>query len=227
MTEACRALSLPVIGGNVSFYNESGGADIDPTPVLGVLGLVETLHARPPGLAWSPGDTLVLVGPRASPEGDFPLEGTRWATERRDHRTGRIPAVDFAAHEAVCAFVASVVARQVAGADDTSLVHAVHDVSGGGVAVALAEMAAAAGIGCTVDAINDAAELFTELPSRFVVATSSPDNLCSRAAALSVPTAVLGRTGGERVTLGPLLDLPVAALSETYEGNLALALGES
>jgi phosphoribosylformylglycinamidine synthase subunit PurL len=227
MTEACRALSLPVIGGNVSFYNESGGADIDPTPVLGVLGLVETLHARPPGLAWSAGDTLVLVGPRASSEGGFPLEGTRWATERRDHRTGRIPAVDFAAHEAACAFVASLVAGQVAGADDTSLVHAVHDVSGGGVAVALAEMAAAAGIGCVVDAISDAAELFTELPSRFVVATSSPDDLCSRAAALGVPTAVLGRAGGERVTLGPLLDLPVAALSETYEGNLALALGES
>src|SRR3984957_10947833 len=91
MTEACRALSLPVIGGNVSLYNESGGADIDPTPVLGVLGLVETLHARPPGLAWSADDTLVLVGPRSSAGGDFPLEGTRWATERRDHRTGGWP----------------------------------------------------------------------------------------------------------------------------------------
>jgi phosphoribosylformylglycinamidine synthase subunit PurL len=226
MTEACRALSLPVIGGNVSLYNESGGADIDPTPVLGVLGLVETLHARPPGLAWSADDTLVLVGPRASTEGDFPLEGTRWATERRDHRTGRVPAVDFAAHAAACAFVASLVAAHVAGADDGSLVHAVHDVSSGGVAVALAEMAAAAGVGCTVDAIDDAAELFTELPSRFVVATSAPDDLCASAAALGVPTAVLGRAGGERVTLGPLLDLPVTALSEAHEGNLALALAE-
>jgi phosphoribosylformylglycinamidine synthase len=118
------------------------------------------------------------------------------------------------------------VAAQVAGADDASLVHAVHDVSGGGVAVALAEMAAAAGVGCTVDAIDDAAELFTELPSRFVVATSAPDDLCARAAALGVPTALLGRAGGERVTLGPLLDLPVTALSEAHEGNLALALAE-
>ncbi len=65
MAEACRSLSLPVIGGNVSFYNESGGADIDPTPVLGVLGLVETVHARPPGLGWSEGDTVVLLGARA------------------------------------------------------------------------------------------------------------------------------------------------------------------
>jgi hypothetical protein len=77
-----------------------------------------------------------------------------------------------------------------------------------------------------VDAIDDAAELFTELPSRFVVATSSADDLCARAATLGVPTTVLGRAGGERVTLGALLDLPVAALSEAHEGNLALALGE-
>ncbi len=66
MAEACRALSVPVIGGNVSLYNESGGSDIDPTPVLGVLGLVDAVHAPPPGLAWSDGDTIVLVGPRAA-----------------------------------------------------------------------------------------------------------------------------------------------------------------
>jgi phosphoribosylformylglycinamidine synthase len=226
MTEACRALSLPVIGGNVSLYNESAGADIDPTPVLGVLGLVETVHARPPGLAWSADDTLVLVGPRAAAEGGFPLEGTRWVTERRDHRTGTVPPVDFAAHAAASAFVAALVATEVAGAADASPVHAVHDVSGGGLAVALAEMAAASGIGCAVDAVRDPSELFTELPSRFVVATSAPDDLCSRAAASGVPTVVLGRAGGERVSVGPLLDLALGAVSEAYEGNLALALGE-
>src|SRR5271167_2034090 len=69
MAEACRAFALPVIGGNVSFYNESGGADIDPTPVLGVLGLVDTLRAAPPGLAWSDGDAIVLLGARAAPDG--------------------------------------------------------------------------------------------------------------------------------------------------------------
>ena len=66
MAESCRALALPIIGGNVSFYNESGGSDIDPTPVLGVLGLVDAVHAPPPGLAWSAGDSVVLVGPRGS-----------------------------------------------------------------------------------------------------------------------------------------------------------------
>jgi phosphoribosylformylglycinamidine synthase subunit PurL len=226
MAESCRAFGLPIIGGNVSFYNESGGSDIDPTPVLGVLGLVDAVHAPPPGLAWAAGDTVVLLGPRTAADGSFPLEGTRWATERRDHRTGRIPSVDFSAHADVCGFVAGLVAAQVAGGEDEPLVRAVHDVSSGGLAVALSEMAAAAGTGCTV-AIDEAAELFTELPSRFVVATGDPEELCRRAAASGIPAAVLGPAGGARCTLGDLIDLPVDALHQAHEGNLALALGES
>ena len=109
MAEGCRALSLPVIGGNVSLYNESGGADIDPTPVLGVLGLVDLLVAPPPGVAWDEGDTLVLLGARVSHDGSFPLDGSRWATERRAHRSGALPAIDLEAHAAVCAFVAGLV----------------------------------------------------------------------------------------------------------------------
>ncbi len=158
MAAACRALELPVIGGNVSFYNESGGADIDPTPVLGVLGLVDAVQAPPPGLAWREGDTVVVLGARAAAgaagAGVWPLAATQWAAERRDGRgtggRGAVPAVDFAAHARVCALVAAMVADQVAGR--AGLVHGVHDVSSGGLAVALAEMAAASGLGCTVDA---------------------------------------------------------------------------
>ncbi len=62
MTEACRRLGLPVIGGNVSLYNESAGADIDPTPVVGLLGVVEALVARRPGGSGATATTLVLVG---------------------------------------------------------------------------------------------------------------------------------------------------------------------
>jgi len=226
MAESCLALSLPVVGGNVSFYNESGGSDIDPTPVLGVLGLVDAVVARPPGRAWSAGDAVVVLGARGAPDGTFPLEGTRWATERRAHRAGRVPAVDFAAHAAVCAFVAGLVAEQVGGTGGAGLVRAVHDVSGGGLAVALAEMAAAAATGCVLEA-SDGAELFTELPSRFVLATADPDDLCARAAALGIPAVVLGRAGGDRFTLGGLVDLPLDALREAEEGNLARALGES
>ncbi len=226
MAEACRALSLPVIGGNVSFYNESGGADIDPTPVLGLLGLVEVVQAPPPGLAWRDGDTLVLLGSRAAPDGTFPLEGTRWATERRRHRSGALPAIDLLRHGALCAFVAHLVAQVASGDAPPTVIGAVHDVSSGGLAVALAEMAAAAGSGCAV-ALDDPAELFTELPSRFVVATTSPDELCARARSQGIATFVLGRAGGDRFVVGDLLDLPAEAVREAQEGNLARLLGES
>jgi phosphoribosylformylglycinamidine synthase len=226
MAEACRALSLPVIGGNVSFYNESGGADIDPTPVLGLLGLVDVLHAPPPGLAWQEGDTLVLLGARAAADGSFPLDGTRWATETRQHRSGTLPDLDFAHHAAVCSFVTGLVAAIVAGGHEPPLLSAVHDVSSGGLAVALGEMAVAAGTGCVV-ALGDPAELFTELPSRFVVATTMPDELGARAGALGIPCVVLGRAGGARVALGDLVDLPLASLDEAHEGNLARLLGDS
>ena len=233
LAEGCAALGLPVVGGNVSLYNESGGADIDPTPVLGVLGLVDTVHTPPPGLSWAEGDTVVLLGGRAGADGSLPLEGTRWATERRDHRTGDVPAVDFAAHRALCSFVAGLVAAQVGsggeghtGAVLGAPVSAVHDVSGGGLAGALAEMAVAAGSGCTI-ALDDPAELFTELPSRVVVATPDPDALCASAAAAGIPSAVLGPAGGGRFVLGHFVDLLVETLADAYEGALPRALGEA
>jgi phosphoribosylformylglycinamidine synthase len=226
LAEACRALSLPVIGGNVSLYNESGGADIDPTPVLGVLGLVDVLVAPPPGLAWEEGDTLVLLGTRAAPDGSFSLEGSRWATERRQHRSGTLPAVDLERHATACAFVAGLVGTIVSGDHEPPLLSAVHDVSSGGLAVALGEMAVSAGTGCAV-ALDDPSELFTEVPSRFVVATAMPDDLCTRAEHLGLAAFVLGRAGGDRVVVGDLLDLPVEALREAHEGNLARLVGDS
>jgi phosphoribosylformylglycinamidine synthase len=226
MAEACRALSLPVIGGNVSLYNESGGADIDPTPVLGVLGLVEALRAPPPGLEWDEGDAIVLLGGRSASDGSFPLEGTRWATECADHRTGSPPVVDFVAHRRVCAFVATLVAARVAGDEDT-LVSAVHDVSSGGLAVAVAEMAAQSQVGCVLEVSAGPAELFTELPSRFLVATPRAEDLCARAEATGVAAAVLGRAHGDRLTLGDRVDLPLAAVREAFEGNLTRSLGDS
>jgi phosphoribosylformylglycinamidine synthase subunit PurL len=229
MAEACRALSLPVIGGNVSLYNESAGADIDPTPVIGLLGLVDAVRSTPPGLAWEDGDAVVLVGAPSGAGGSFPLEGTRWAAERRGHRSGSVRAPDFDAHQRVCAFVAGLVARHVRGESGESgdaVLHAVHDVSSGGLAVALAEMAATAGIGCRTD-LDDPAELFTEVPSRFLVATPHPEVLAGAAADLEVPCAILGEAGGQRLRLGALVDISIETLVTTYEGALPTALGDT
>ena len=63
MAQACEALAIPVIGGNVSLYDESGGRDIDPTPVIAVVGLLGRIVRKPPVPGWHPGDSLVVLGP--------------------------------------------------------------------------------------------------------------------------------------------------------------------
>jgi len=97
-------------------------------------------------------------------------------------------------------------------------------VSSGGLAVALAEMAAASGVGCAVS-VDDGGELFCELASRFVVATAVPERICAGAEAHGIPATVLGRAGGDRFRAGQLIDLPLDALREAHEGNLARQLG--
>jgi phosphoribosylformylglycinamidine synthase subunit PurL len=114
----------------------------------------------------------------------------------------------------------------VAGEED-ALVRAVHDVSGGGLAVAAAEMAAQSDVGCLLEVGAQPAELFTELPSRFLVSTPRPDDLCARAEEAGVPAAVLGRAQGDRLSLGDWVDLPLGAVREAFEGNLTRALGDS
>ncbi len=219
LAEACRAFDLPVIGGNVSLYNESAGEDIDPTPVIGLLGLLDVLAAPPPGWAWRPGDAVVLVGRRtATGDRPFPLAGSRWAT-RRGQRAGRPPQIDYAASAASAAFVAAEVARVCAGGTGPS---AVHDVAGGGLAVALAEIAAATEIGARADGVSDV-ELFSEFPGRYLLATSDPGGLLARARGAGVDAEVLGAVGGNRLRVGGI-DLEVAIIARRRGDALVDAL---
>ncbi|MGO9455810.1 MAG: phosphoribosylformylglycinamidine synthase subunit PurL, partial [Acidimicrobiales bacterium] len=138
LADACRAFGLPVIGGNVSLYNESAGRDIDPTVVLGVLGLVDRLRRRPPGAGWADGSTVVLLGSRSAADGPpHPLAGSRWAVERRGRRGGTLPPLDTDAHRRLVDLVAGVVDETLAGGE--GLCTGVHDVSAGGLGVTLAE----------------------------------------------------------------------------------------
>ena len=222
MSEACRGLDLPIIGGNVSLYNESGGRDIDPTPVVGLLGVVTSLEAPPPGWAWGEGDAVVLVGERrARGEHPFPLGGSRWAT-RRGRRGGVVASVATNDVRATLEFVCAEIGAICAG--ETSDVSAVHDVSGGGLATALAEMAAATLVGANLEELTAFGELFSEFPGRFVMATRDPAGFTARAAAAQVPTVVLGRAGGPRLRVGSTLDVSVHELAARHRGALEAAL---
>ena len=223
MADACVNLELPVIGGNVSLYNESGGSDIDPTPVIGLLGVLDELVAPPPGWNWGPGDTIVLVGARyAEGERPFPLAGSRWAT-KRGRRGGVIEGIDLEALSLTLDFVVNEIASICAG--DASDVTAVHDVSGGGLAGSLAEMVAATGIGAEIVELEGHAELFSEFPGRFVMATSDVEAFQSRARAAGVSSTRLGMSGGERFRVGSMIDLPVTQIAARRRDALEDALG--
>ena len=213
MAEACLALGTPVVGGNVSLYNESKGADIDPTPVIGMLGVVDRLDRRPPSVGLVDGGRLVLLGV-TQPE----LSGSAWA-RAKGHRGGRLPALDLAFHTQV----ANVVRTLVSG----GMVDGIHDVGAGGLGLALAEMAVRSGIGFNAARIHDTAELFSESPSRVVLCVA-PDllqpvlNVCDEA---GVPTARIGVAGGDRLTIKGLLDLSLAEATSSWRDRLPSALG--
>ncbi len=213
MTEACLAFDLPVVGGNVSFYNESRGRDIDPTPIVGVLGAIDRLERRPAGVGLVDGGRLVLVGV-TQPE----VSGSAWA-RARGHAGGTLPVLDLEMH----ALVVKAVRDLVAG----GLVDGVHDVSTGGLAVALAEMAVRSGIGCTVARVGDVLELFSESPSRAVLCVA-PERLGAVEAVLDhagVPRARIGVAGGDRLSVKGLLDLPLPAVADAWRDRLPTALG--
>jgi phosphoribosylformylglycinamidine synthase subunit PurL len=220
MGEACRALSLPVVGGNVSLYNESRGRDIDPTPVVAVVGMVDRLVSVPPGPGLVEGTRVVVVG--AEPD---TLSGSRWAW-RQAHKGGTAPALDLAAHRAVCDLVRDLVAD--------GLVLGVHDTADGGFAVTLAEMAAAGGVGATVRVPDGAGHrwLFGETPGRFVLSVdpAAVAELHRRHVAAGVPAAIVGDAGGDRLVVeglagGANVDLAVVDVTAAWRGALPSLLG--
>jgi phosphoribosylformylglycinamidine synthase subunit PurL len=217
MSEACRQLDIPVIGGNVSLYNESRGRDIDPTPVVGTLGLVEHLERRPPGIALHDGDQIVLV---QAPGTEGRLGGSKWAAEVHGHRGGRLPEPDWAAHRNLLEFTA-----EVSGGDVTN---GVHDVSDGGLAVALAEMAVASGVGFRVDLGPEPAMavLFGEAPSRVLlsVAPDRAEDIRAQAAEAGLETILLGVAGGDRLIIEQAADLGLTEAAARSQRALPEAL---
>jgi len=222
MSDACAALGIPVVGGNVSLYNASEGVDIDPTPVVAVVGLLGLLRRRPPVIGWHEGDAIVLLG-QTHPG----LGGSRWARQLRGHRDGELWPLDLAAHARVAGLVAELVAAEAGDVRAPGLVTGVHDVSDGGLAVALAECAIASGVGCATAGCASHAELFSESPSRVLLATPDPDLLLERSSARGVPAVRLGAAGGTRLVVDQLLDVGVEELRVAAGGRLAAVFGVS
>jgi phosphoribosylformylglycinamidine synthase len=212
MAEACTALGTPVVGGNVSLYNESNGTDIHPTPVVGVLGLIDRLRPGVPTPAFVPGSRVVLLGPTGA--GAVSLAGSRWAAERRGHLGGHLPVLDLQLHARLLRLVAALV--------DERLVDGVHDLSDGGLGVALAEMMVKSATGCRISGVTGHAALFGEGPSRVLVSVP-PARLAhvrERSEQAAVPATDLGVGGGDALVIDGLLELSLTDALLAWQGAL-------
>jgi phosphoribosylformylglycinamidine synthase len=208
MADACRAFGIPVVGGNVSLYNESRGTNIDPTPVLGLLGMIDRLEARRPGVRLVDGDRVLLLGARSRD-----LGGSRvWKD------AASLPELDLRA--------VSNVADLVRGLVNDGLVDGAHDVADGGLGGALGEMAARGATGGRLAGIEGPEELFSEAAGRVVVsvAAGNLDEVLRRASALGVPVADLGTGGGDRFVIDGLVDLAVDDVVVAHRDALPLAM---
>jgi phosphoribosylformylglycinamidine synthase len=203
------------VGGNVSLYNESRGRDIDPTPVVGVLGVIDRLTRRPPGPALVDGASVLLLG---GDDRSASLAGSAWAWARRA-RGGVLPDLDLDAHARLCALVRGLVGD--------GLVAGVHDVSDGGMGGALVEMAVAGDVGCRVTGVADHAALFTEAPSRVLVCAAPPQvaEIVARAGDAGVRVSEVGSAGGDRVVVDGLFDAAMADVRARWTRAIPLAVG--
>jgi phosphoribosylformylglycinamidine synthase len=161
LADGCAALGIPVTGGNVSFYNQTGTSAILPTPVVGVLGVIDDVNRRiPTALGSDPGETLLLLGDTRDE-----FDGSIWAQVTAEHLGGRPPAVDLAREK--------LLADVLCSASRDGLVSAAHDLSEGGLAQAIAEAALAGETGCRIVLPEDAnpfVMLFSESAGRVLVA---------------------------------------------------------
>jgi phosphoribosylformylglycinamidine synthase len=219
MRDACLALDTPVTGGNVSFYNESGGSAIWPTPVVGVLGSLADYRLRVPSGFPSPGLAVYLLG-----ESFAELGGSEFAETVLGEVAGAPPALDLEVERRLQDMLQEAAARD--------LLSSAHDCSDGGLAVALAECAILGGQGFAATLEGDMPPhvlLFGESASRVVVsvAPEREGSLRGLAATRGVPFLRIGETGGPRAVIDGFVDATVTDLTEVWEGAIPRLLGDT
>ncbi len=221
LTDGCRELGLPVTGGNVSFYNQTGTTAILPTPVVGVLGVLDDVSRRVPQGFAAPGQAIYLLG-----ETRAELSGTEWAHVLHGHLGGRPPAVDLAAERAL--------AELLREASVTGVLAAAHDLSDGGLAQGLVESCLRHGFGARVrlpDDVDPCVGLFAESTARVVVAVEpdEQDRFRDLAADMWVPYTHLGVTVAADQTAAleveGLFSVPLAELRAAWSATIPAALG--
>ncbi|HEY2500308.1 MAG TPA: phosphoribosylformylglycinamidine synthase subunit PurL [Mycobacterium sp.] len=220
LADGCAALGIPVTGGNVSFYNQTGSAAILPTPVVGVLGVLDDVsRCLRTSFGSEPGETLMLLG-----ETHDEFDGSIWAQVTADHLGGRPPAVDLA-REKLLADVLSSASRD-------GLVSAAHDLSEGGLAQAIVESALAGETGCRIvlpEGTDPFVMLFSESAGRVLVAVPRTEesrfsSMCDVRGLPAVRIGVVDQ-GSDAIEVQGLFTVSLAELRETSESVLPRFFG--
>ncbi len=221
--EACRALDTPVTGGNVSFYNESPDGAVHPTPVIGMLGLLEDIGLGTPSFFQNPGDAIILLGEN-KPE----VGGSEYAYRQMGEVLGDAPALDLLAEKRLQALCLKLIQERLA--------LSAHDCAEGGLAVALIEscFTPQRSVGALITGLDLAKHrpdflLFGETQSRIVI--SSPRTAAERvlhtASQSHVPAALIGVVlENPQLQLGPYLAIDTSYARSLYDQAIATAMGE-
>ncbi|MFC8043490.1 phosphoribosylformylglycinamidine synthase subunit PurL [Nocardia sp. NPDC057353] len=220
LADGCVALGIPVTGGNVSFYNQTGQDAILPTPVVGVLGVIDDVHRRiPTGLGTEPGETLILLG-----ETRDEFDGSIWSQVVHDHLGGVPPQVDFAREQLLAEVL-------TAGSRD-GMISAAHDLSEGGLIQTVVEAALAGETGCRVllpEGADPFVTLFSESAGRVLVAVprSEETRFSKMCEARGLPAVRIGVVdqGSDSVEVQGQFSVPLTELRAAFEGTLPRLFG--
>jgi phosphoribosylformylglycinamidine synthase II len=215
IADGCLELGIPVTGGNVSFYNQTGSTPINPTAVIGVLGVIDDVSTRRSIAFAADGEVIFLLGTTRDEFG-----GSEWAHVVHGHLGGHPPLVDFAAERALAALL-------VEAARD-GVMAAAHDVSDGGLAQAVVESCLRGGRGARISLPGDPfVALYSESAARAVVAVRADKvpALITIAAAHGVPLVELGTTGGETLEFVDLFATPISVLRAASESTFPALFG--
>ena len=222
MSRAAESFGIPIVSGNASMYNQSMGIDIFPTPIIGSLGLLEDVEKHATAGFKTEGDAIVLLGTDSTWDSIQGLAGSEYLDLVHGKVEGH-PSIDLDLEirtQAVC--------RE---AIEAGLVASGHDVSDGGVAIAIAESAIIGGIGVEIDESPgdrwDAA-MFGESQSRIILSVPADDvsRLEAMAAASNVPLTVIGNVGGSSLKFGDAISLPLADADDAWKNGYTLATSD-
>jgi phosphoribosylformylglycinamidine synthase len=206
MGDAGKTLDFPIVSGNVSLYNETNGTGILPTPAIGGVGLIQDLDKAVGNSFTQDGQIIYLLG-----ETNGHLGASLYQRDVLDnHQIVGPPRVDLAQEKAHGSFVRDAI--------DQGLIAAAHDLSDGGLLVALAEMSLGHGIGAQIEPDGDTGFWFGEDQARYLMSVAPEKADAFEALAKDLPLKRLGKTAGHTLTFGSSLSISVAELNEIYEG---------